>query len=180
MKIILNECGYDNSLSIQSLNENALIDIENFTKNNLRDTIERLNCCHFETYRSLIADNRFRLLPGHRSLILEMSKRYLSNENSDETIAKSSAKSTSRATTGSGTKPNEQHHSNVDSNLLIELIKMAEVNRGKLPHSRRYSEFIQYFASYIYMISGKYSYEILCNNLPIPAASTVCELFILH
>lgn len=60
------------------------------------------------------------------------------------------------------------------SNLLKELVQMALSNFGKPQNRNRYSEFVQYFSAYIFMICGRKCYEFLQNNLPLPSVSTVC------
>lgn len=57
--------------------------------------------------------------------------------------------------------------------ILSTLIKTAQQNANKGPHQCRYSEELQYFAIYLYILCGKMSYEVLCNNLPLPKVPTI-------
>lgn len=108
-----------------------------------------------------MTDNEFQLLPGHRTLILELGKSLNSpNRNSDNNLI--------------------QNTKFIFSNLLTELNKMSIFNLGKTVQARRYSEIIQYFCIYMYMVCGKFCYEILSTNLPIPAPSTVCKYSVLE
>lgn len=64
---------------------------------------------------------------------------------------------------------------------MKELINSMKLNQNLPPNGRRYSETLQSFATYIYMLSGKAAYEVLCRNLPLPQACTICGyLFILE
>lgn len=57
--------------------------------------------------------------------------------------------------------------------LLKEFIASSMNNFKKMPNSRRYSQVIQDFSTYIYILCGRYCYEVISKNLPLPQASTV-------
>lgn len=59
--------------------------------------------------------------------------------------------------------------------LLKQFLETAVKNEDKSRTHFRYSDVIRYFSTYIYMISGRNTYEILSNNLHMPKAQTVCE-----
>lgn len=59
---------------------------------------------------------------------------------------------------------------------MRELIKTAKNNAGKDFRQRRFSPSLQHFGMFLYMMCGKASYEIICNNIPLPQASTICNL----
>lgn len=60
--------------------------------------------------------------------------------------------------------------------ILAELITTSENNYGKEPKQRRYSNKIKYFAAFLYMVGGRYCYELLSKNLPLPQVDTICKL----
>lgn len=101
----------------------------------------------------------FCFLPGHRKLIIQIGKKM----NDFEQFEKSHRK-------------NACNFSNA-SFIMKELINSFRQNENVPPKSHRYSEALQSFATYIYMLSGKAAYEVLCSNLPIPQACTICEKF---
>lgn len=68
VKIMLSESGYDSLLSINSINESIMFELEHFVNKN-RDIIAKLDCCFAQTYKSL---GIFRFLPAHRLLILRL------------------------------------------------------------------------------------------------------------
>lgn len=153
---ILEEVGYSTSMSISSIQPADIECIEEFVNGDLRHILNELTCCNSETYKN---QNEFRLLPGHRNMILNL-KNYLQETQVD--------------------KPSFQlkSHSSVFSFLLSEIIRTAETNASKVPTQYRYSEIIRWFAVYIYMTCGKLCYETLCRNLPLPQPSSICKQLI--
>lgn len=157
IKVILIQCGFDNLLSIQTINERLINDTEVYAAKNLVKEIGELKCCHCKTYHGQIANKRFEFVPGHRALILELGKQC----SSQEFLAQFT------------TKTNNKSNESAFSNLLAELVNTAHANFEQSPHLNRYSDLIKYFAMYMFMACGKFCYEIICRNLPMPATSTV-------
>lgn len=57
--------------------------------------------------------------------------------------------------------------------IMKEMLRNAIQNSNKNAKNRRYSEKVQDFATYVYMLCGKYCYEVLSSNMPLPQADTV-------
>lgn len=148
---VLNKSGYDNAFSIENMNDVEINSIETFVQ-------DHLQLVNSDPYAQM---DKFRLLPGHRTFLLrlpEAMKRFVSE---------------------SKLQPETSKKRLIDSLplsfLMKEMIHNAISNAEKDPNNRRYSETIQYFATYIYMFCGKACYEILSNNLPIPSVNSICE-----
>lgn len=60
--------------------------------------------------------------------------------------------------------------------IMKELLDSAEFNMNIPKQQHRYTQAIQWFSTYIYMMSGKAAYEILRSNLPLPTESTIRKL----
>lgn len=143
---ILQKSGYDNTISIQNLIDDRIDRVEKFVQQNLQPVLD-------EAYAKM---SEFRFLPGHRATLLGLPEAIKKFESRTETSAKTIINSLPL------------------SFIMKEMIETAISNADKDPKHRRYSETIQYFASYIYMHCGKACYEILSNNLPLPQANTTC------
>lgn len=148
IKQILYSCGYDTFQSLKGISEQSLSHIENHINTASRLTIENLHCSHSVYYKSL---DEFRLLPGHRSLIISLSKVNFSE--------------------------NEKQHLDRDSKIpknasyvLKELINTAATIEKKC---HEYSNIIRWFATYIFLLCGRSCYEVLNHNLPLPSTKTV-------
>lgn len=97
-------------------------------------------------------------LPGHRASLLAMPN--LVEEYELQTKMQQS----------------EKHIKEDDPQLTFimeELIKTAKNNANKKLTHRRYPQSLQNFGMFLYMMCGKASYEIICNNIPLPQASTM-------
>lgn len=105
----------------------------------------------------------FKFLPGHRNLIMNVAKCVHEEISSKE----SKPENTMEHLLNQMEPP--------ISNVLKEFIQTALVNDGKSANLNRYSDIMQSFSTYIYLLCGRQCYEVLCNNLPMPAASTVGE-----
>lgn len=119
--------------------------------------MEKLNCCHSATYKSQIINKTFEFVPGHHALILELGKRCVSKEIVDKITEKTI----------------KDINEPAFSNLLTELAKTAHANFEQPKNLNRYSDIIKCFAMYTFMICGKFFYQIMSKNLPMPATSTV-------
>lgn len=171
IKRILSECGYDNEISLRELKEVDLDKIEEYLdKPMMRTTIiNSLSCCYSEIYK---AQEKFKLLPGQRIYILNISRQMqLKQEQNLEMMA--------NITPISGLSFMEQAQNEpAISFLLKEFIISSMNNFKKMSNSRRYSEIIQDFSTYIYILCGRYCYEVISRNLSMPQASTICKLVI--
>lgn len=167
IKTILSACGYDSLLGVNQLNYNTLDEVEQFVDKN-RHITAKLGCCNADTYRNL---EKFRFLPGHRILILRLpgyindifERKWTANDNEwtqQQTILIDK----------SGGGSNSEY-----SALLKMLIQSAEENTGVSKYRYRYDEILQLVSTYIFLSSGRSSYEFLSNNLPIPSKHTICE-----
>lgn len=95
----------------------------------------------------------FAFLPGHRKLLITLGKK----AEMYKPLVKPSI------------------HKKNQSFLMKELIESDQQNGNRASTARRYSNKLKEFSSYIYMMGGKASYEILSANLSLPQAATVCE-----
>lgn len=151
---LLFECGYSCSTTIQELSLEDVNDMELYIEENLKHIVKNFKCCHSDAYRN---QTKFRFLPAHRKFVQSLKARMnLMNSDIEST-----------------------HQSSLDqfSPLLKILIKNATENLNKIPTQCRYLEIIRYFSMYLYMVCGRFSYEILCSNLPLPQSSTVRKCF---
>lgn len=71
VKVILEHAAYNNCGALLELNEEKVLEIENYINETDRSVIESLSCCHSDTYKR---QNRFTFLPGHKCLILTIPK----------------------------------------------------------------------------------------------------------
>lgn len=149
IKRILIESGYDNEISIKSLDEGTIIEIEAFIEASRREILEGISCCFSNMYQT---KQPFRFAPGHRSLILQLPNLL---KRSEENV--------------------EYQTLEYVSPILNELIQVSKRNFEKAPLQHRYSDIIKHFSTYIYMIGGKNCYEILCHNLPMPKTPSICK-----
>lgn len=147
---ILQESGFENISSLEHLSSNYIDDIEKIVDEN----------------RDLIADHRykvdrkFKFLPGHRALLLNIPKaveKHINNVNQiDDGLKDSNAENLCKF-----------------SHVLQKLIETATANTDKHANTARFSDDIKYFATYIYLLCGKACYETLSANLPFPKADTI-------
>lgn len=166
IKIILFQTGYDCEIALECLNEENLLQIEEYANDKLHDVINNLKCAHAETHLADIMKKQFKFLPGHRSLILSLPKHIALRRSNSETQPQSVWKQLDNICFRMKKEP-------ALSNLLREIVKTAITNYQKTANLYRYSDIIQYFAIYIYMLCGRQCYEMISSNLPMPAASTI-------
>lgn len=155
LKNMLMLCGFDNVLSLKSINAQSVNMMETYLKSRV-NFIENLPKCHGEIYRR---QANFCLLPAHRLSILAIPQ-----------CLENSLKSTD-ANSFSLNHPGF-------SMILRELIESALRNHNKDPQAHRYSEVLRNFCMYIYIMAGRSLYEMLSANLPLPKVSTIRELSI--
>lgn len=143
------ECGFTTLSSIRGINTSSVVEIENHIQSYGSEMIRNLSCCFSKIYN---AQERFKLLPGHRAFILELPK-YLSE---CEQIA---------------VNPIDQSFSFV----LQEIIKTAQLNFGKGSNNHVFNDKMRYFSTYVFLLCGRSCYEFLRQNLPLPSVRTVCK-----
>lgn len=160
IKRLLEASGYDTEISLSTLNEANLLKVELFAQRSLQHVIAELHCCHSETYRN---ETTFQFIPG--TFILEIPKGLQSNSR-PVTLSTLCQQLIDRLST----MP-------MATDLLKEFLKTVVTNESTSKTQNRYSEVIQYFSTYIYMLCGRNCYEVLSNNLPMPKAVTVCGFF---
>lgn len=149
---ILKKTGYECAASLVGMNEKEIRQIEKFVMNHKLDVLEG----------SVYAKSdfgQFEFLPGHRKLLLSLGK----HAEKYELLSRKAAQF------------EKEMKFPCASFLMNELIKSMENNSNVTSKQHRYSEAIQNFAIYIYLISGKAAYEVLCSNLPLPQVPTICK-----
>lgn len=95
-------------------------------------------------------------LPGEKKFIIALGKKAKEYEASLGNTKKSSDYDLSSATF-----------------ILKELVISAMQNAKVTPNRYRYSEAIQWFSTYIFLISGRAAYEFISENLLLPSVSTI-------
>lgn len=153
-KEILTVCGYDNLIALSEIDDKEISVIENYVNQNgkihpkIQQVLQR---------RDL---EIFSFLPGHRKLL--------------NTLAQKAKQKLSSEKESASNKTSDCDLSNATF-IMKELINSMRDNANIPVTGHRYSEAIQWFGTYIYMLSGKAAYEVLCNNLPLPKDSTICK-----
>lgn len=151
IKQILSDCAYDTFASLKSISIESCVEIEKHINTNSRKTIQLLDCCHSDYYKK---QQEFKLIPGHKDLIVSLSKiSSVSEENCD-------------------VKPCITNSSKF-SCVLKELIETQIGNSGR--DCLRYGDIIRWFATYIFLLCGRSCYEMLNHNLPLPSTKTIRE-----
>lgn len=151
VKSILIRSGYDNFYSLRCLNDAQLVEVEKYVEQK-RSILENLSCEHANQYRT---STKFQFLPGHHASITNWCKALSQNQSKANDIEAFIAQN------------------DAFSPLLRDLISSALSNYGKQKNSRRYSKNLIDFSIYMYIMSGRACYEILCANLPLLQAGSV-------
>lgn len=157
LRHILCECGFDNALSLKLITEQHLSEMENYVNSCRESILNSLTCNHANIYRSRTI---FKFLPGHRPIILSWPAQILAQISSAEELNKMQQTFT-------------VNHP-AFSPILREIICSALTNHDRDPKGRTFSDLLMKFSMYIYILAGKASYEIICSNLPLPQAGTIC------
>lgn len=147
--------GYDNVFSLNGITDQEIDVIEDLVSRKptekLHDNLKKSS--HYSDH----IHGSFSFLPGHRKLIKVFGNKAGEYEKFLTTDQR-----------------NESYPPN-SSIIMKEMIDNLRKNENKAPTSFRYSETLQWFATYVFMLSGKAAYEVLSNNLPLPQASTIRE-----
>lgn len=162
IKEILSASGFNSEITIEDLKEQDLKMIEAFVNKNLRSTVQSLTCCQSQIYQS---QKEFEFVPGHRKFILHLATQLRLKREQSVSINDLLA---------SKDIPQQIREHPSFSCLLKEFVSNSMNNFNKAPSGRRYTDIVQAFSTYIYMICGRNCYEIISSNLPMPQASTIC------
>lgn len=154
IKLFLNICGFNTFLSLRNITTNTIIEIEDHINKHHKMKIQDLTCCYSEFYQNQLD---FKLLPGHRAFLLEISK-CLSIKNDRETRNETATSSSSSF-----------------SMILRKLIETARKNGMVDKNHHTFDDIIRFFSTNIFLLCGRRCYEVLHRNLPFPSISTVCE-----
>lgn len=156
VKGLLFRCGYNNFISLKEINESIIPKIEYFINENLKDYINELSCCYSLHYQT---QSTFQFLPGHETILLALPK-YI--EKYMESIRLRKTEQCGRF-----------------SFILEQMIATAESNLLKDKNGLRYPDSIRYFSTYIFLVCGRFCYEMLRSNLPMPSTKTICKSFLI-
>lgn len=144
---ILYLTGFDHPIAVKAIGRETIQDIEKYVSQNLKPSL--VNSC----YDGI---EEFVFLPAHKTILLSLPdyiEKYENQSKNDDSIIE--------------TLP--------VSFIMKQMIKTAFNNRDRDQKHRQFSSEIRHFATYIYTMCGKACYEVLCNNLPLPQANTVCK-----
>lgn len=163
IKEVLSACGYTGPSSLKSISSNSITQIETHVNVHCRELIGNFTCSHAEFYKN---QDTFGLLPGHRAFILAMAKtltqhyeieheNHMKQHDENELLTKAI------------------ENNSYFSVILKELVKTALKNGQRSKNNAEYSDIIRYFATYIFILSGRACYTVLCKNLPIPSIASI-------
>lgn len=151
LRQVLCKCGFDNILSLKCVDGNKLEEIESYIEKNRSMTINFFfKCSHKEVYTKMM---KFEFLPGHKAVILKWCSELQPYKPSNEFDVDHPA----------------------FTPMLKEIITSALSNYKKAANARRYTRLIINFCTYIHILAGKASYEVLCENLLLPKSDTICK-----
>lgn len=148
-KQILIRNGYENIHSLLNINKDKLDRLEIEVEKN-REIINELKCDHSKIYDT---QPKFKILLGHRSLIIQWCEELSKCHNSRN--------------------ESELINNPAFSKILTEMVRSAVTNQKKEPNARRFSKLLMDFSLYLYIMAGKACYEVISFNLPIPKANTI-------
>lgn len=141
--------GYDNSLSLCGMSMNEISSIEKFTDEKLRYLLDKSQ--QYSTTKPFV------FLPGHKKLLLILGEKAKEYES-----------------TGGSCVPNRDSFDLTQATTMMqELVNTMKANTNLAPNSRRYTNTIRWFSTYLYMLGGKKLYEVLSKNFSLPQLPTV-------
>lgn len=147
---ILNHVGYNSFIALKGVNQNNIVEIEKYVSENLLDFKHILSNSVYARMEKFVF-----FLPGHKAIICNLPLFVEKYEHDTE---------------------NERFVETLPISFMMkQMLKTAMRNDKRDQRHHQFSVEIQHFATYIYMICGKGCYEVLCNNLPLPQANTICE-----
>lgn len=157
IKLTLHLSGYDSNISLSELNDVRISEIEKFINNGKFDQFKNLlNCTHSEYYANQPV---FKFLPGHVAFLLALGKLIKEHIPDIIHVEKLSAQCFEKFP------------------ILKEMIAIAELHAREDSNRHRYSDKLRYFATYIFLHSGRSCYKMLQANLPLPSVKTICKYF---
>lgn len=101
------------------------------------------------------------LLPGHKKFIIALGKKAKEYDS-----VKSAALNCEDKFEFDGTF------------ILKELVETARKNKKVHSTRYRYSDSVQWFATYLFLLGGRATYEFVSSNLPLPSVSTIREYIV--
>lgn len=127
--------------------------IQSFISEYRHEKVKQLDCCYSNFYQQ---QEKFNFLPGHEAIILALPK-YI-----DEYLR--------------DTRPVVHNNRRGRySFILEEMIQTAESNLSRDEKHPRYPDTIRFFFTFIFLVCGRFCYEMLQANLPIPSTKTICK-----
>lgn len=161
---ILSSCGFNHPLSLEKISDECLSQIEDHMRKFSQNTIKKFDCTHHGCSIAHYKDQKiFKLLPGHRMLIISMAK--CVNQNLQKTVLK---------TSDAMLLKNIETHPGL-SKIMKGMIQTGMDNSQRPKNKFEYTDTIRYFATYVFNMCGRSCYSVLYKNLPLPAFSAVCK-----
>lgn len=139
--------GFDNPIAVKGISEVNINETEKYITDNLNGALA-----------NSVYDGKqtFQFLPGHKAIWLRLPTYVEKYENQMK-----------------------NHNSFVEnlpvSFIMKQMIRTALNNEHRDQQHRQFSSEIRHFSTYIYTMCGRACYEVLCHNLPLPQANTVCK-----
>lgn len=152
--IILKCTGFEQKITLRALNAKSITEIEEFICENSSILSELPTNSIYHRIKP------FKFLPGHRVLIESIPK-YMQDPRKEHECDEPE----SRFSTPS-----------YFSTILKSLIENSQNNKTRNIKSLRYSDIIQAFSTYVYLMAGRACYDTLSANLPIPKSTTICKI----
>lgn len=161
VKKILTQNGYESEHGLQLLDESNLERLENFIGNDWQSILGSVTKCdHFKIYTK---QQKFKFLEGHKRLLLNWCKE-LNEKKLD----------------GKSQLAEQSFVENPAFSPIMKVMITAALNNFQKPaNTRRFPDLLKDFATYIYIMAGKATYEILAANIHLPKAKTICT-FVFH
>lgn len=161
---MLNFCGYNHSLSLENFSVKNLSEIEECIRKTFPISIKNFDCtrygCPIAHYKH---QNVFKILPGHRTLILTMAE-YISRYHQEKL----------QESCHSFLRRNIETHSGF-SKIMKEMIQAALNRDHDTKNKSEYTDIMKYFGTFVFNMAGRACYSFLYKNLPLPSTSSVCE-----
>lgn len=157
VQFILNETGFNTKWALEAIKSEHILQIEEYFNENY----DRLSSGLLGSiYENMVP---FKVAPGHRVLIESLPKYVKTLKPGDLNVSKVDC-------------------SNTYSTVLKLLIDAAKYNGERDKKGHRFHEYLQYYATYIYLMSGRALYDTIAANMMIPQSNTICKesLFIFN
>lgn len=153
IKRILLACGYDRNTSLFNISHESVLQIEQHINTQSRNVIQQFNCCYSEYYKK---QKEFKLLPGHFDFICAFSH----YNPTDFRCA----------------NPKDQAKDSSELPFILkEMLQTAHRNADRDKNHLQYSDTLRFFSTYVFLLGGRSTYELLNSNLPLQSTKTVCK-----